>query len=109
MFLSTSTKFFRRKIELYDEDGMLPQRGEEVDSINYYTRYLAILNEKVSKMREEKIAIAQSGDGSLRASQWISHAIGLASDAAATSLVSCRVCLPTARQSVNLNNGDLVL
>lgn len=73
--------------ELYDEDGTLPKAGERVESVKYLTRYLAILNDRVARMQAEKQGLASKGDHSIRASQWISHALGLASDAAVTTLV----------------------
>ncbi|KAL7549353.1 hypothetical protein ACHAWF_012625 [Thalassiosira exigua] len=64
----------------------LPQRGETVDSINYYSRELSIMNQKVSSMQHDKVELAQKGNDSLRASQWISHAIDRVSSAAESTL-----------------------
>jgi len=64
----------------------LPQRGEKVDSINYYQRELNIMNEKVARMQHDKIELAQKGNDSIRASQWISHAIDRVSSAAESTL-----------------------
>jgi hypothetical protein len=67
----------------------MPQRGEKVDSINYYNRELAVIDEKLLKMQHEKIELAQKGNDSVRASQWISHAIDRVSTAAESTLVGC--------------------
>jgi hypothetical protein len=64
----------------------LPRRGENVDSINYYSRELSIMNERVARMQHEKIELAQKGNDSVRASQWISHAIDRVSSAAESTL-----------------------
>lgn len=60
----------------------LPRRGETVDSINYYSRELSVLNERMARMQHGKIELAQRGNDSARASQWISHAIDRVSTAA---------------------------
>jgi len=60
----------------------LPERGEMVDSINYYSRELSIMNERVARIQHEKIELAQQGNDTVRASQWISHAINRVSTAA---------------------------
>jgi hypothetical protein len=70
-------------------DNRMPQRGEKVDSINYYNRELAVIDEKLLKMQHEKIELAQKGNDSVRASQWISHAIDRVSTAAESTLVGC--------------------
>ena len=64
----------------------LPERGEKVDSINYYSRELAVMNDRVARMQHEKIELAQKGNDSVRASQWISHAIDRVSSAADSAL-----------------------
>eukprot|EP00804_Cyclotella_cryptica_P010295 CCRYP_012233-RB/>CCRYP_012233-RB protein AED:0.36 eAED:0.36 QI:398/1/1/1/0.85/0.87/8/444/916 len=61
-----------------------PKKGERVDSINYYTRKLTVINEKLAKMQHEKIEFAQRGNDQVRAS-WISDAIGRVSTAAGTT------------------------
>jgi hypothetical protein len=64
--------------DAYDQTIMrMAQPGEKVDSIDYYTRYLAILNDRVAKLQEQKIALATQGDNSVRATDWISHTLGL--------------------------------
>lgn len=65
----------------------MPARGEKVDSINYYNRELSIMNERVARMQHEKIELAQKGNDSVRASQWISHQIDRVSAAAESTLV----------------------
>ena len=60
----------------------LPKRGETVNSINYYSRELSIMNERVARIQHEKIELAQQGNDTVRASQWISHAINRVSTAA---------------------------
>lgn len=62
------------------------QRGEKVDSINYYRQELNVLNERVARMQHEKIELAQKGNDSVRASQWISHAIDRVSNVAESTL-----------------------
>eukprot|EP00581_Thalassiosira_minuscula_P017487 CAMPEP_0183711430 /NCGR_PEP_ID=MMETSP0737-20130205/6933_1 /TAXON_ID=385413 /ORGANISM="Thalassiosira miniscula, Strain CCMP1093" /LENGTH=1006 /DNA_ID=CAMNT_0025939935 /DNA_START=103 /DNA_END=3123 /DNA_ORIENTATION=+ len=64
----------------------MPERGEKVDSINYYSRELTVMNERVSRIQREKIELAQKGNDSIRASQWISHAIDRVSTAAESTL-----------------------
>lgn len=76
----TKLLFFQRKpIELYEADNRLPQVGERVDSINYFTRYLAILNEEVSILQTHKLDLALRGEDTRRASEWISQTLGLGS------------------------------
>ena len=45
--------------DLYDH---LPEKGERVDSILYYTSDLAIMNKKLAKLQEEKFLIAETGN-----------------------------------------------
>ena len=80
-------KKFSRSSDDDSEHGNSPQKGERVDSITYYTDQLEMINNKVKNMQSEKKALAYSGDPSIRASQWISHMLGLAGDAAVTTLV----------------------
>lgn len=72
--------------DLSMNSGRLPRRGENVDSINYYSRELSIMNERIARMQHEKIELAQKGNDSMRASQWISHAIDRVSSAAESTL-----------------------
>ncbi|KAL7521067.1 hypothetical protein ACHAWX_005758 [Stephanocyclus meneghinianus] len=65
-----------------------PKKGERVDSINYYSRKLTVINEKLARMQHEKIQLAQRGNDQVRASQWISDAIDRVSSAAETTLGS---------------------
>ena len=67
----------------------LPRKGERVDSIHYYSRVLVDMNEKIAKLQEQRISLAQKGNNSMPPSQRIEQAIDVASDAAATALVSC--------------------
>jgi len=71
-----------------ESDSRLPQKGEKVDSINYYSRELTVMNEKMARMQHDKIELALKGNDSVRASQWISHAIDRVSTAAETTLSS---------------------
>jgi hypothetical protein len=64
----------------------LPQRGEYVDSIQYYRRELGVMNTRVARMQHEKKRLAQTGNDSVRASQWISHAMDRVSTAAESTL-----------------------
>ena len=58
-----------------------------MDSISYYSRELSIMNDRVARMQHEKIQLARQGNDSVRASQWISHAIDRVSTAAESTLV----------------------
>ena len=64
----------------------LPARGEKVDSINYYSRELSVMNDRVARMQQDKIELAQKGNDTARASQWISHAIDRVSTVAESTL-----------------------
>jgi len=69
-----------------DFSDLTPQRGERVDSINYYNRQLALINDKLARMQHEKIELAQKGDKSFRPSQMISSAIERVTDVAEMTL-----------------------
>lgn len=69
-----------------DVDFRSPQRGERVDSSNYYRKMLDELNETVERLQEEKKRQAEEGNDSMRASEWLSRMISMASDAAAQTL-----------------------
>eukprot|EP00985_Skeletonema_marinoi_P023778 scaffold16004_cov202-Skeletonema_marinoi.AAC.2 len=71
-----------------ESDSRLPQKGEKVDSINYYSRELTVMNEKMARMQHDKIELAMKGNDSVRASQWIAHAVDRVSTAAETTLSS---------------------
>jgi len=60
-----------RRLKLYEDDPRLPHPGERTDSINYYSKYLDVLNEKLGEFRREKLKLAEEGEKSPRASQWI--------------------------------------
>lgn len=68
-----------RRINLYEDDPRLPQSGERTDSINYYTKYLEILNGKILEIQEEKMLLASRGEfiQTRKASEWISHSLGI--------------------------------
>lgn len=71
-----------------DIDSRLPQKGEKVDSINYYSRELTVMNERMAHMQHDKIELALKGNDSARASVWISHAIDRVQTAAESTLSS---------------------
>ena len=64
----------------------MPERGEKIDSINYYSRELTVMNERLTRMQYEKIELAQRGNDSARASEWISNAVGRMSAIAGSAL-----------------------
>lgn len=70
-----------------EDDNRSPQRGERVDSMNYYTDQLVELNESMVEMQKEKKNLASQGNAYNDANPWISQMIDIASDAkgAATS------------------------
>ena len=84
--IESSPLFFGGKSRNSDEDGEVLRRGEKVDSINYYTRELSVMNERMSRMQHDKIELAQKGNDNVRASQWISHAIDRVSTASNRAL-----------------------
>ena len=45
------------------------------DSINYYARDLADMNDKIAIMQREKRTLANTGDNSITASQWLKSVI----------------------------------
>lgn len=67
----------RNKVDLLESDTRLAQPGERVDSINYFTKYLSILNERVNEMQVEKQQLAKAGDTQMRASEWLVQSLGL--------------------------------
>ena len=68
-----------------EDDSRSPQRGERVDSMNYYTSQLVSLNETMEEMQREEIKEAMEGNTS---TPWLSQMIETASDAATSRLVS---------------------
>ena len=52
--------------------------------MNYYKNQLEQYNDQVESMRKEKMLMAERGNSSIDGSQWLSHMISMASDAAAT-------------------------
>jgi len=51
------------------------EKGQKVDSINYYARDLADMNDKIAIMQREKRTLANTGDNSITASQWLKSVI----------------------------------
>mmetsp|Transcript_23134 Transcript_23134/g.34161 ORF Transcript_23134/g.34161 Transcript_23134/m.34161 type:complete len:893 (-) Transcript_23134:388-3066(-) len=68
-----------RRVNLYEDDPRLPNSGERTDSINYYTKYLDVLNQKILEIQKEKMMLANRGEfiQSRKASEWISHSLGI--------------------------------
>lgn len=95
-----------RRVDLFENDPRLPQRGERVDSIQYYTKYLAILNEKVAEKQQDKMLLARKGDNSRRASEWISNSLGL-TDASTSSISTSEGdgLMVSSNGSMNLSSG----
>jgi len=75
-----------RKFVEHDEHHS-PQKGERVDSINYYREMLDRHNEKVVKMQVEARLVVDEGNESARASEWVASVISSTAGAAASSLV----------------------
>lgn len=50
-----------------------PDRGERVDSIDYYQRRLALLNTEVVSLQREKLEIAEKGEDTVQAKSWIAQ------------------------------------
>ena len=55
------------------EEDVSVAKGERVDSINYYTHELKILNKKLFVLQKNKRDIAEFGNRSLRAHSWFSR------------------------------------
>lgn len=55
-------------------DGPAPEKGTRVDSISYYTRQLAESNKDVSLSQKRKAEVAESGNASSRAFDWLARA-----------------------------------
>ena len=83
----------RRKISSTDDISHrsdlspMPSKGERVDSIHYYTRELRVMNDRVARMQHDKVELAQKGNDTVRASQWISHQMDRMSNVANQSFV----------------------
>jgi len=59
---------------LFVEDGRYverPERGTRVDSISYYTQELAADSRALFKMQQRKVQIAESGNLSFQADNWL--------------------------------------
>ncbi len=88
-----------------EDDGKSPQRGERIDSINYYSKKLDELNAKVEAMQKEQKAIADAQEQrhtSTSVSDWIGNAIAITSGAAVNSLVS------STKQQTGINMRKMV-
>lgn len=70
----------------------MPSKGERVDSIHYYTRELRVMNDRVARMQHDKVELAQKGNDTVRASQWISHQMDRMSNVANQSFVGSYIC-----------------
>jgi len=82
---------FGGRIMPEEDDSRSPQRGERVDSINYYTSQLVVLNETMDEMQKEKKTVAAEGNAPNDATPWISSLIdnaAVAHDAATSRLQS---------------------
>jgi len=93
-----------RRINLYENDPRLAQPGEKADSINYYSKYLDVLNEKLGEQRREKLKLAELGEKSPRASQWI-ESLGLGRP----STEDCDILTMTSDENMNVNSRLLFL
>jgi len=63
---------------VYIEDGRYverPSRGTRVDSISYYTQELAAESRALFKMQKRKTQIAESGNLSFQADNWLNQAV----------------------------------
>jgi hypothetical protein len=58
------------------------KRGTRVDSISYYTHELAAHSRTLFDIQQRKVSIAESGNETVRADYWFSHAAQFASQAA---------------------------
>ena len=67
----------RRNVDSLENDTRLAQTGERVDSINYFSKYMSLLNERVREVQIEKQQLAKAGDTSVRASEWLTESLGL--------------------------------
>jgi len=61
-----------------EEEGSLPPRGVIVDSIDYYTHDLEQINQELFLGQRKKARIAETGNISVRANDWISKAVDYA-------------------------------
>jgi len=64
----------------------VPDKGTRVDAISYYTRELAESNKDVFVMQRRQIQVAESGNASVRAYDWLSRISDFAAGAAVTIL-----------------------
>jgi len=63
------------KIERYEKGDEVFERGERVDSIEYYTRELATMNEKVLQLQQEMTDIASQGNDNTYATDWFGRIV----------------------------------
>lgn len=61
-----------------EEDEVRPPRGTRVDSISYYTQELAAHSRTLFRMQQRKTSIAESGNHSLRAVNWLDKIVNQA-------------------------------
>jgi hypothetical protein len=66
------------KISLEEDERKSPQRGNRVDSINYYTNQLSNMNEAVSFMQREKRKLVEEGNDRISATDWIANIFSMA-------------------------------
>jgi hypothetical protein len=52
-----------------------PERGTRVDSISYYTQELAANSRALFKIQQRKVQIAESGNMSIKADNWLDQAV----------------------------------
>lgn len=63
-----------------EDESVSPQRGNRVDSINYYRNQLTELNNAVEAMQKEKKSEAEEGNDRVNATEWISNIFRMTSD-----------------------------
>ena len=74
-----------------EDESKSPQKGERVDSINYYRKMLDKLNDKIEVMQKEAKVVAEEENNLSSASEWIAHVISKTTNVAASSLVSIQL------------------
>ena len=63
------------KIQRYEKGDEVFEKGERVDSIEYYTRDLARMNEKVAQLQQEMVDVASRGDDNIYATDWFGRIV----------------------------------
>lgn len=76
----------RYSIQTVGINDPVPAKGTQVDAISYYTRELAESNKDVFVMQRRQIQVAETGNASVRASDWLSMIADYAAGAATTIL-----------------------